>query len=1487
MASEMDCPSTADRLFGPRVNTACRNFDFTVYFEDIFFACLPSALFLLCCLPSGYRLWNKPRRVERSTLLFWKVAALAALFGCQIGFLIERQTGFPGLRNDASLAADILEVVDTVAAAGLSYLHHCRSIRPSNLLVLFLSARSLLVIARVRTLWLINSYLYAAISSAIPLTLDLVFNLLSMILESVEKGPITLSKSKSATPEPFSGFWKLASFAWLSGIFRSGYSRIISVHDLPVLDPQLAGEKVVVKLLRDWANVENKSSKYALVRSCLRVYRGPFNAAVIPRLCLIGFTFCQPFLINATISWVGNQNAAEDSGKALIGAFALVYCGMAARSPSFSLYTIRLRGSLITLIHNQTVHTRAADLGPNTAITLMGTDVERIAASSRLIHKMWACLIEIGVAIYLLQRQIGVAWVVPGAIVLLFVLITFKLSAASNTAQRTWVEKVVDRLKVTSFALERIKEVKMLGLSEKLASIIRCLREAEIAASAMFRELLIVRVVLSASPTNLAPMATFVVYTVIALVRHDESILAAKAFTSTSLISLVTVPVLTFIQALPAVVQCLGCFDRIQEYCSTQDAHSPMTQERDRNMDKGLITLENITSDNIIPELQDQRFSWDRSSPFSLKDINLTIPPNAITMLIGPIGSGKTTLLESILGETIAIGASCKGQLPPVAYCSQTPWLRNQTIRQNILGELPMNFEWYRAVIKACGLEKDIAYLPRGDRTSVAGNGITLSGGQKQRIALARAVYSRHKIVLLDDVFSGVDAATTQHISSHLFGAVGLFGKLGVTVVLATHSKYLLQYAGNIIVLDNGRVLESGSPLNIKTHDSFIGQMEDEIDTDLEPTVSRTSTLPTPPLTENPKDTTVLLAELDHDTDKIDSAPEQTHQIQSSTRQEGDWSIYAFYASASGRGTVLLCLLSAMGWAFCSEFATVWFDIWTDANAEYPNPRIGMYLGIYVFLGFMSVLFMIGTLWLLIVNVVSTSALSLHEMVLGSTFWAPIQFFHDVDIGSITNRFSQDMDLIDISLPIEVFNVIAYGCDCLAKLVILCVFAKYLSVPIPFAAAVIYFVQKFYLRTSRQLRFLDIEAKAPLYSHFLSLVKGASTVRAYNWQNSFHQTCINLLGTSQRPVYFLYCVQQCLGFFLDMLVASLAVVLISTVVFLKEKFDPGDVGVALVMVMTFNTALMQLVKDWTNMETSVGAVARVKAFRQDTPIEAACEARQLLPDNWPANGDIEISGVVASHAPESEPVLKRISIDIRAGEKIAICGSSGSGKTSLILSLLGMVEVEEGSITIDEINIQDQSRAIVREKLNVVAQDPFIMAGSVRFNVDPFEKASDERVFDALNKLGLLEKIQQDDGLGADLNPSSWSQGQSQLLCLARAMVQEGKVLILDEAMSRYIIHNHTSPWPAALSASQYSKIKHPADIRYCSVYDETEDIMQDAIDTKFTSHTVLAVMHRLRHIERYDRVAVLEKGVLVEFGPPCELLSRESRFRILWESTR
>lgn len=243
-------------------------------------------------------------------------------------------------------------------------------------------------------------------------------------------------------------------------------------------------------------------------------------------------------------------------------------------------------------------------------------------------------------------------------------------------------------------------------------------------------------------------MATFVVYVIIALVRHDNSILAAQAFTSLSLISLMTTPMLTFIQALPAVIQCLGCLDRIQEYASVPGLHDDDEDTHDETITgtyDGSVSLQAIpklaTEERELLKFSNYSVGWKQDAPPVLRDMQLNIQHGGITMIVGPIGSGKSTLLQSILGETLSMGGGVERSLSLVAYCSQTPWLLSENIRQNIIGASVINRDWYATVVSACGLDKDLAQLPRGDQTPVGNNGLTLSGGQKQRIVSKLCIF--------------------------------------------------------------------------------------------------------------------------------------------------------------------------------------------------------------------------------------------------------------------------------------------------------------------------------------------------------------------------------------------------------------------------------------------------------------------------------------------------------------------------------------------------------------------------------------------------------------------------------------------------------------------------------------------------------------------------------------------------------------------------
>lgn len=367
---------------------------------------------------------------------------------------------------------------------------------------------------------------------------------------------------------------------------------------------------------------------------------------------------------------------------------------------------------------------------------------------------------------------------------------------------------------------------------------------------------------------------------------------------------------------------------------------------------------------------------------------------------------------------------------------------------------------------------------------------------------------------------------------------------------------------------------------------------------------------------------------------------------------------------------------------------------------------------------------------------------------------------------------------------------------------------KYLAVTVPFLGITLFFVQSYYLRTSRQVRILDIEAKSPLFTHFTETMQGISVIRALHWESTFEENLQNALNQSQKPFYMLLCIQQWLELVLDCIVAALAVILVATATSLKSDFSAGAMGVALNLVLTFNMSLTQLIKSWTSLETSIGAVARVQEFVAKTPSEervvgqVQVQEGSLLLLDWPAKGGVEFRDVVASYGgPDASPVLNHLSLSFKPREKIAVCGPSGSGKTSLVLALLQMVDVQKGTITIDGVNLASVQCGDLRSRINVIPQDPFFMPGSIRFNLDPRQDAdsdddphvSDAYIEAALQKVGLWKKVSAGGGLDMTLTMSDWSVGERQLLALARALMVKSSILILDEATSRYVLTPDTT----------------------------------------------------------------------------------------------
>ena len=921
----------------------------------------------------------------------------------------------------------------------------------------------------------------------------------------------------------------------------------------------------------------------------------------------------------------------------------------------------------------------------------------------------------------------------------------------------------------------------------------------------------------------------------------------------------------------PGVAAALACLSRIEAYLNAEarvdrrlignmtiEYITRPTKDHDGTYGMGATkTADDESANSPAMIIREGAFGWTEDQDI-LHDLNLSFPRSQLTMVIGPVACGKSTLCKALLGETVGFRGDVEisEHSSEIAFCDQTSFLINDSLRNNILGFSSFDSDWYNAVVDALVLRDDISTLPKKDHTVIGTNGVSLSGGQKQRVAIARAVYSRKRIAIFDDVLSGLDRATEQQVFVNIFGPEGLLRSQRTTVVLATHTIRFLPLTEKIIVLgSHGTVIEEGTFEDLDRNDGYVSSLSIHRWSDPETSAAQPSGDP-PAYALEPKQ----LSAVDN--------------VMDESRRSGDASVYMYYLEAIGMPNTIYWLFFGAGTGALWTFPTLWLKWWSDANTLHQDQENTMYLAVYAVLQLLALIFLQafhGYAWTVMAFRAGTK---MHWNILKTVMAAPLAYFDKTDIGVTTNRFSQDMELIDSELPRTLNNLGVSVFVTIGQLVVIATASPYVALIFPVLVFIFVFVQQSYLRTSRQLRLMDLEAKSPLYSHFLETLSGLATIRAFGWSEANCERNNKLLDASQQPAYLLVMVQRWLNLVLDLLATALGLV----VVFLAVQFQAssGFTGVALINLMSLDTMLKQVIMKWTELETSIGAVSRVKSFSETIASEHLPSERQVPPRNWPQHGNIDIDKVSASYNSDgSAPALRDLTLSIPAGSKIGICGRSGSGKSSLILTLFRMLDLQAGSITIDGINIANLQRGELRSRLNAIPQDPYFLSGIIRLNLDPYETASDAAMITALEKVQLWETVQAYGGLAGEMSPTMLSHGQRQLFCLARAILRPGRIVVLDEATSRWVLTLYLfGPTSEGLYAND---LLH-------SVDHKTDEMMQRIIREEFQNRTVIVIAHRLDTILDFDRIALLRNGELVEYDSPANLLGRTSQFRELYE---
>ncbi|KAL2074710.1 hypothetical protein VTL71DRAFT_8489 [Oculimacula yallundae] len=1433
-----------------------QRFDFSLRFEQLFFSIIPSALFIVTSL---WRIHFQMRRaaiVNAPVFQYIKQGAIMSYITLELSLLILTAI-VPLGPNSIFMASSTSRLVAGILMIILSTIDHCRSARPSIVLSSYLFLTIVFDVAQIRTLFLL-SFSDLERRYSVIFTISVAFKVGILFLEAQSKSKWIVWDEKVHSPEETSNIFSLGVFFWLNRMFLRGYTEILTVDNLYPLDQSLRSTTLHDKFSRNMDYSKMKGDKYGLLKVLVRTLATHLLLPIPGRLAQLGFTFCQPFFIEKLLEYLSQPAASANAGYGLIGASILIYGGIAI-STALCMYPhhrmrAMARSILVTEVFAKATKARMGVEDHNAALTLMSTDIERIKLGFRMIHNVWAGFIQVALAGWMLHSRLGLVFLVPIGLVTVCFAFLGVLISFTGDSQRSWMAGVQKRVGLTATVISCMKNLKISGLSSTVGDFVQNLRVEELAAGARFRKIAILAALFGFAPMLISPPLT--------LAFTGTTLDTTKVFTSLSFLMLLANPLSQIFQSVPEIVSGIACIGRIQAFLESESRDDfrqvLVAQQRVSNPTKANThsVCEPITDHSILAvSIEEGNFGWE-AEKFALQNVNIQIAKSSLTMVVGPVGSGKTTLCKAVLGEVpYSEGNVClKEPFSRIGFCDQTPFLWKGTIKENIIGFSSFDVIRYAEIIEATSLSYDFALLPQGDDTNVGSDGISLSGGQKQRVSLARALYLQSDLFLLDDIFSGLDANTEGQVFRQVFGKEGLLNKWGSTVIMCTHSVQHLPAADHIIALEGGRVLEQGTLDTLLAQPGYVQSLGLKNTSD-HSNVSTTS-IHQVPLSDDPMP---LLAIVNRDNDEL--------------RRVGDNTVYKHYFRSMGWLLAACCLFLSSLWGFFTNFPTIWLKFWTDDIATgNPIHSHAYYVGIYAVLQICAMvsLFFLGVC-LFIVSVKRAGA-NLHEDILRTLLHAPLGFFSTTDTGTITNLFSQDLNLIDTELPDAVLNTLFCLSQAVGQAAVMLTSSAYLGISYPFLAAILYLIARFYLRTSKQLRLLDLETKSPLYTHFLDTFRGIVTLRAFGYVSDDMTKNAKLLDTSQRPAYLLVMIQEWLNVSLDLLVMVLAAVLTTLTVRLRSS--SGFAGASLVTLMGFGENLSGIVIYYTRLETSIGAIARLKNFNETVKPEDREDENVVPLEHWPQGGAIELENVSASYNtnspqdPMSDLALRDIHLKITPGEKIAICGRTGSGKSSLIALMLKLLDPLPGtqeSILIDGMQLYRINRSKLRQHIIAVPQEAVFLPDATSFqtNLDPDDRSTSEECQSVLETVAMWEFVLDRGGLQAGMNPATLSAGQRQLLSLGRAVLRrrlrakkldldscssEGGILLLDEINS--------------------------------SVDQETERVMLKTIRKEFESYTVIAVSHRLSLVMDFDRVIVMEKGEIVEAGNPSILASSvTSRF--------
>lgn len=1229
----------------------------------------------------------------------------------------------------------------------------------------------------------------------------------------------------------FNRLWEKAFFCNVSPLIELGSRRPLQEEDLlplpELIDPRL---EVIPESQIQWT--DGSSLLRSLIGSGWRMWAPQlFFYTSFALMNLLG-----PVLINL---FVGRISIGFDAPSAMLEAVALgLFVGLVGIIGGLSVqhyfYHHLLRFQVVTNILNKKIFSHALGLQKSARdrtpigdiVNHMSADTDAVAEVGNAVLDLYYCLLMLTGAMALLFYYLGsTTWV---AILLLSLLAPLTRWAGRRFTKydeelMSWRDQ---RVTLMSQVLSAIRVVKYFVWEKSVAEEIQAVRKKELRARDRLAR---AEMVVTLLYVSLGTVVLFAVLMVHSSLGHVLT--PALIFTCVSLFSILEDPFSFISRAISQFISGQVAAERITKFLSEASTDHSADQEF-------MEAQASEASAAIGVELKAVSFTYTdptgEMQKVALKRLNFRIEPGAAVAIVGPVGAGKSTLIHLLLREFAVQegdlsffnqGGASQAHFR-LGYVSQEAFILSGSVRENLtFGNSELSDADFHQALRLAAMETDLQQVPGGLSAEIGEKGINLSGGQRQRLSIARAVLQNPQMVILDDPLSAVDSRTEQKLAQGL-----IFGHWsGITRIVVTHRLTHLDQFDQVLFLEKGELVDFGSPKELKKRSQRFRSFLEEDSTPKE-------------ASENSLDTFLPLKQQTSG-EALRVTVEEDRQL-GSVQSKMYWTYLSALTGHLGLKKIVLALALMLAAAANTALPLLqksWLAYASDGG--FTTSTILVY-------GLIGLLVIGGTLladlfWL---KRGLKAGQEIHDRMQNSVLGAKIRFFDSTPIGRVLQRFSRDVEAVEIHLRWSFEHSVKCFTQVLITLLMIVVL---LPLAIAFLLPIFYFyyrLQKLYRSSAREAKRMDSISRSPRYAHFKETLTGLVPIRASGKTAWFMEEFYQRLSHSQRMFYGHYMINRWFSSRIPVIGGLVTMVTTLMIVYSVKQghLSSGAAGLLTVYSLSFWGVLNWGIRIWSEVEARMTSLERIQNFSQ-LPQEVAQEvlAGDQKPRtggaiesdwlHWPKAGRVEFRNVHARYSEEMQLVLRGVSFLAEAGSRVGIIGRTGSGKSTIFQALYRFIAVEEGQIFIDGVDISKLPLPQLRRALAIIPQDPALFLGSLRSNLDRYAEHSDKKIWRALDQTAMTAFVKSlPAGLETQLteNGANFSQGQRQLLCLTRALLMKSKVIILDEATA--------------------------------SVDVETDAIIQKVLRENCKGVTLLIIAHRLGTVQDCDQIVELSAGRVI-----------------------